>query len=98
MKNIFLFMLSILPLIILINVLIHSKSILIALLCLEILRLRIILIFAISNFSIEAYNVLCLIILLRVGACEARIGLCVLVSITRSTGCDHIMNLSLSKC
>lgn len=98
MKNLFLFLLSLFPLIILLNLFMHNKSILLILLSLEILRLSIILLFTIINFIIETYNIICLIILLRIGACEARIGLCILVSIVRFTGSDYTLSLNLSKC
>lgn len=98
MKNLFLFLLNIFPVIIILNILIHNKRMLLTLLSLEILRLRIILMITINYFVIETYNLISLIILLSIRACEARIGLCILVSIIRFTGADYIMPLSISKC
>uniref|UniRef100_UPI0030DE2471 NADH dehydrogenase subunit 4L n=1 Tax=Haemadipsa hainana TaxID=909595 RepID=UPI0030DE2471 len=98
MKNLLLFLLSMFPLMMLFNVLAHSKSMLLTLLSLEMLMLSVMLLFAMNNFLLEMYNLLCLIILLSVSACEASMGLCILVSMIRSTGTDFMMNLSMSKC
>nr|YP_010180284.1 NADH dehydrogenase subunit 4L [Haemadipsa crenata]QVD39087.1 NADH dehydrogenase subunit 4L [Haemadipsa crenata] len=98
MKSLFIFLLMVLPLMMLLNVLAHNKNMLLILLSLEMMSLSMMLMFSMSNFMLETYNLLCLIILLSISACEASIGLCILVSMIRSSGSDFVMNLSLSKC
>nr|YP_010713464.1 NADH dehydrogenase subunit 4L [Haemadipsa yanyuanensis]WDA96165.1 NADH dehydrogenase subunit 4L [Haemadipsa yanyuanensis] len=98
MNSLFLFLLMVFPLMMMLNVFTHNKSMLLTLLCLEMLSLSVLLVFTLSNFMLENYNMMCLIILLSIGACEASMGLCILVSMVRSTGSDHTMNLSMSKC
>nr|QYK91404.1 NADH dehydrogenase subunit 4L [Haemadipsa tianmushana] len=98
MKNLFLFLLSLFPLMMLLNLFMHNKSMLLMLLSLEMLSLSMILLFTMMNFIIETYNMMCLIILLSIGACEASMGLCILVSMVRFTGSDYTLSLNLSKC
>nr|YP_010381770.1 NADH dehydrogenase subunit 4L [Perotrochus quoyanus]YP_010381783.1 NADH dehydrogenase subunit 4L [Perotrochus charlestonensis]UDL72158.1 NADH dehydrogenase subunit 4L [Perotrochus quoyanus]UDL72171.1 NADH dehydrogenase subunit 4L [Perotrochus charlestonensis] len=73
------------------------KHLLGALLSLEAMTLGLFVgVFSISSmFNVEGY--MCLI-LITLGACEASLGLAVLVSLIRTHGNDYVFNYSLHKC
>nr|YP_009440571.1 NADH dehydrogenase subunit 4L [Erpobdella japonica]ATG87482.1 NADH dehydrogenase subunit 4L [Erpobdella japonica] len=86
------------PLITIMNLLLHHKYLLLTLLSLEAITLTLIFIMNSSymmmgmNFSIVS------ILILTVGACEASLGLTLLVLMSRFYGNDLVKNLSMSKC
>lgn len=75
-----------------------NKHFLITLLALEAITL--ILIILISSISIQTnmINILLRILVLTLGACEASIGLRLLVNISRKTGSDMLKSLSINSC
>ena len=88
----------IIPIITIINLLLHHKYLLLTLLSLEAITLGI-LIFIINTYIIITINFsIVSILILTVGACEARLGLTLLVLISRYYGNDLVKNLRLSKC
>lgn len=96
MPHYLLFLLSII--IIIYTLIIQRKHLLISLLCLEglILTLTPFIVFTMGNFPQN--NTYLFIILLTFGACEASLGLSLLVSITRMFGNDLINLLTRNKC
>jgi NADH-ubiquinone oxidoreductase chain 4L len=86
------------PIIIIVSFLIRQSHLLIALITLEGLILRLVLyvpvILTISGLSVGIASIL----LLTLGACEASLGLALLVIITRFHGSDLINNLTINKC
>ena len=92
---------SIIPLLIIfpiISFLIQKKHLLILLLSLEGVILSLVLILSIISFSLKTINLFTPIFLLAIGACEAALGLSLLVVITRFYGSDLINSLSINKC
>lgn len=81
-----------------ISLLIQRKHLLISLLSLEaiILSLACLIIFSIGR--ITQWDPFLFIIILTFGACEARLGLSLLVVTTRSIGSDIVNSLTSSKC
>ncbi|ESO00308.1 hypothetical protein HELRODRAFT_113318 [Helobdella robusta] len=87
-----------LPIIAITNLIIFKTHFLHILLCLEALTLRILLYL---SFFITLFNTqvpLLRVVILTLGACEARLGLTLLVIIVRLYGNDIIKNISLRKC
>lgn len=80
------------------GLIINRKHLLIALLYLEafILRLVILIPFSISVFSSQ--SIFISIVLLSVGACEASLGLALIVIISRTYGSDLIKSIRINKC
>lgn len=76
-------------------IIIHRQHLLIALLYLELIILSLT-IFSMMILNIK--NLFFILILLTLGACEARMGLALLISISRTFGSDLIKLLSLNKC
>jgi NADH:ubiquinone oxidoreductase subunit K len=76
----------------------NQHHFLIALLSLEGIILRLVLIVPLIISSIEAPNVSIRVILLTFGACEASLGLGLLVLISRSFGNDILNTLTSNKC
>nr|YP_010713431.1 NADH dehydrogenase subunit 4L [Mooreobdella quaternaria]WDA96106.1 NADH dehydrogenase subunit 4L [Mooreobdella quaternaria] len=86
------------PLITMINLLLHNKYLLITLLSLEAITLAT-LIFIMNTYMLANMNYpIVSILILTVGACEASLGLTLLVIMSRSYGNDLIKNLNASKC
>lgn len=82
----------------LIAVLVHRTHVLISLLGLEGAILRIVLVTArIYGGRVSVGAFIC-IILLTFGACEARLGLALLVLITRVSGRDQVRGVAIIKC
>lgn len=88
----------IIPLITTINLLLHHKYLLLTLLSLEAITLGT-LIFILNRYIIIAINfTIVSILILTIGACEASLGLTLLVLISRFYGNDLVKNLRVSKC
>nr|QLY90143.1 NADH dehydrogenase subunit 4L [Erpobdella testacea] len=86
------------PLITAMNLLLHHKYLLITLLSLEAITLGT-LMFIMNTYMMVSMNMpIVSILILTVGACEASLGLTLLVLMSRYYGSDLVKNLSLSKC
>jgi len=94
-----LFMLiQLIPLIILITFIMQQNHLLIALLALEGLTLRMVLtIPLILTINIIPVSISCIVIL-SMGACEASLGLALIVMASRAAGNDLLNGLSINKC
>nr|QMP96485.1 NADH dehydrogenase subunit 4L [Erpobdella octoculata] len=80
------------------NLLLHHKYLLLTLLSLEAITLGT-LIFIMNSYMMMAMNFsIVSILILTVGACEASLGLTLLVLMSRFYGNDLVKNLSMSKC
>ena len=82
-----------LPILTLLTFTISRKHLLIALLSLEATILVITLLLA----CLSPLHILSIITLLTIAACEARVGLAIMVLITRTTGSDTLSTLNLNK-
>jgi len=78
--------------------LIISNNLLISLLILEIIVLRLVFISILYNRFICSDNIITILIILTLGACEASLGLSCLVKISRTYGNDSLNNKSLNIC
>jgi NADH:ubiquinone oxidoreductase subunit K len=77
----------------------QHTHLLIALLCLEGIILSLVLIIpSILSFSNIPSASIYALILLTIGACEAGLGLRLIVNISRSTGSDLMKSVTLNKC
>lgn len=92
------FLVRILPFTALINIVINKSNLLINLLSLEIVMLSLVILVPISIMITERSNDSIRIILLTLGACEASLGLSLLVIISRSHGRDILNTLTSNKC
>lgn len=83
----------------LISFIIQRSHLLIALLCLEGIILVLVLLIPSFLYLANMTNILVFaLIILTMGACEARIGLRILVNISRSHGTDILNSVSSNKC
>lgn len=98
MNNIILSIICILPIIAIINLLFNQIHFLITLLSLEGITLRLVLFVPLILINAEAGNAAITVILLTFGACEASLGLGLIVFISRSYGNDLIKSLTATKC
>ena len=92
------YMILILPAIILVSFLIRQSHLLIALITLEGLILRLVLYVPVILTASYLPVGVARILLLTLGACEASLGLALLVIITRFHGSDLVNNLTINKC
>ena len=76
----------------------QRNSLLITLLCLEAMALSLVLFAALICGTSNQIEIFMSLILLVFAACEAAIGLSILVSITRRYGSDNIKIVTASKC
>ncbi len=98
MSSSLLIIVQLIPVVILIAFLMHQHHLLIALLALEGVTLRLVLALPLAlRANYTSLGVL-RIIILSIGACEARLGLALLVLLARSYGSDIINNLTINKC
>jgi len=81
-----------------ISFIINTSHFLISLLCLEGIILSIVVFFPSVTTVITASIPASALILLTFGACEASLGLRILVKMSRHYGSDTISNLALNKC
>nr|AVW86234.1 NADH dehydrogenase subunit 4L [Pholoe pallida] len=86
------------PLIPILTMILQRKHVLMALLAFEAMILSLTYMLLISTQPLNGNELFLSLILLSFGACEASLGLAVLVAMTRSTGSDRISSSSLSKC
>nr|CVK87300.1 NADH dehydrogenase subunit 4L [Haementeria officinalis] len=87
-----------LPLIAMINLMLYKNYFLHLLLCLEVITLSMLMYLTLNMLMINMNIPLISVIMLTLGACEASLGLSVLVIMVRMYGNDHINNLSMNKC
>ena len=73
----------------------QRRHLLMSLLALEGVILTLVLMLILTSSNLELFYIF---VLVRFGACEARLGLACLVSIIRSYGNDHIKGLTGLKC
>lgn len=76
----------------------NKDHLLISLLSLERFMLRLVIIIPVNFLMSSSESIFFGVILLSIGACEARLGLALIVLISRSFGSDKIKSLSLNKC
>jgi NADH-ubiquinone oxidoreductase chain 4L len=86
---------SLLAIIILIT---NKNHLLISLLALERFILTLVILIPINIISSNIQSIFIRIVLLSIGACEARLGLALIVIISRTYGSDIINTLSINKC
>lgn len=91
-------LITIIPAICTVRVIFHIGSLLMVLLSLEALLLSVIFFLVRTSIIIEIRVPVFSVLILSIRACETRIGLSLLVVISRSYGSDIINLLSLSKC
>lgn len=88
----------ILPIITIINILLHHKSLLLTLLSLEAITLGSLILLINTIIIINSNSPIIRILILTIGACEASLGLTLLVLISRYYGNDLVKSLNISKC
>nr|QWT29501.1 NADH dehydrogenase subunit 4L [Erpobdella sp. JP-2021] len=88
----------IIPLITIMNLLLHHKSLLLTLLSLEAITLGSLMLLMNTMMLMNSNSPIISILMLTIGACEASLGLTLLVLMSRQYGNDLVMSLSLSKC
>lgn len=98
MNNTALTIICLLPIIAITNILLNRTHFLITLLSLEGITLRLVLFVPLILISSNTSNVAIAVILLTFGACEARLGLGLMVSMSRSYGNDILKSLTITKC
>lgn len=76
----------------------NKNHLLISLLALESLMLRLVILIPTNILISNVQSLFFRIVLLSIGACEARLGLALIVIISRTYGSDIIKSLSLRKC
>nr|YP_010713490.1 NADH dehydrogenase subunit 4L [Barbronia yunnanensis]WDA96191.1 NADH dehydrogenase subunit 4L [Barbronia yunnanensis] len=89
---------SIIPLITIINLLLHHKFLLLTLLSLEAITLGSLMLLMNTMMLMNSNNAIISILMLTIGACEASLGLTLLVLMSRQYGNDLVSSLNLSKC
>lgn len=98
MYNSIIILVFLLPLVAILNLISNQTHFLITLLSLEGITLRLVLFVPLTLSVISAPNTSVSVILLTFGACEARIGLSLIVLISRSFGTDILNSLTINKC
>jgi NADH:ubiquinone oxidoreductase subunit K len=81
-----------------IGLIINRKHLLIALLYLEAIILSLVIAIPLLLVSVTSQSIFISIILLSVGACEASLGLAIMVIISRTYGSDLIRSTTINKC
>lgn len=81
-----------------IGLIINRKHLLIALLYLEAFMLRLVILIPLSIIIFSSQSIFISIVLLSIGACEARLGLALIVIISRTYGSDLISSTTINKC
>nr|UCS09546.1 NADH dehydrogenase subunit 4L [Anilany helenae] len=76
----------------------HRTHLLSALLCLEGMMLTIFLALALWPTNLSYSMLMTPLIVLTISACEAAIGLSLMIASARSHGCDHLKTLNLLQC
>ncbi len=98
MINSILIIIILTPIIALLNLITNHSHFLITLLSLEGIILTLVLIIPTTLSAVGAENVATRVILLTFGACEARLGLRLMVLISRKYGSDLLSTLTSNKC
>nr|YP_010448460.1 NADH dehydrogenase subunit 4L [Codonobdella sp. B45A]QWT29622.1 NADH dehydrogenase subunit 4L [Codonobdella sp. IK-2021]UTS56331.1 NADH dehydrogenase subunit 4L [Codonobdella sp. B45A] len=80
------------------NVMIHSYQFLMTLLSLELLTLSMVMFVMLMMMNMMLVTPSMIIIILTMGACEASLGLSLMVLMTRKFGSDKMKSVSLTKC
>nr|YP_010869763.1 NADH dehydrogenase subunit 4L [Dendrobaena veneta]WGU49271.1 NADH dehydrogenase subunit 4L [Dendrobaena veneta] len=91
-------LLTLLPMVAILNLITNQSHFLMTLLSLEGITLSLVLFVPISLSLINISNPMVSVILLTFGACEASIGLSLLVLMSRSYGTDMLSSLTVNKC
>lgn len=98
MYNSIITLIFLLPLVAMLNLITNQSHFLITLLSLEGITLSLVLFVPLSLSVANAPNTSIRVVLLTFGACEARVGLSLIVLISRSFGTDILNSLTISKC
>lgn len=98
MYNSIIILVFLLPVVAMLNLITNQSHFLITLLSLEGITLSLVLFIPISLSVANASNARISVMLLTFGACEARIGLSLIVLISRSFGNDILNSLTINKC
>nr|BDQ43611.1 NADH dehydrogenase subunit 4L [Pithemera bicincta]BDQ43936.1 NADH dehydrogenase subunit 4L [Pithemera bicincta] len=98
MNNMVMTIMCILPFLAMTNMLINQTHFLMTLLSLEGITLSLVLFVPLILMSSHAPNTTMTVILLTFGACEASLGLGLMVSMSRSCGSDMLKSLTSTKC
>nr|DAZ85775.1 TPA_asm: NADH dehydrogenase subunit 4L [Piscicola geometra] len=80
------------------NVMIHSYQFIMTLLSLELLTLMMVMFVMMTMMNMMMIMPSTIIIILTMGACEASLGLSLMVLMTRKFGTDKMKSVSLTKC
>lgn len=87
-----------LPIIAILNLVTQQSRFLIVLISLEILTLNLV-VFTSLSYQLAILNITSIrVVLLTIGACEARFGLTLIVLISRSKGSDMLKPSNINKC
>lgn len=81
-----------------IALIINKNHLLISLLSLEAFILRLVMLIPVTLAACSSESIFTRIILLSIGACEARLGLALIVLISRTYGSDKIQSVTSNKC
>nr|BDQ43975.1 NADH dehydrogenase subunit 4L [Pheretima okutamaensis] len=98
MNNTALAIMCLLPILAMINMLFNQTHFLMTLLSLEGITLSMVLFVPLMLMSCSASNTAMAVTLLTFGACEASLGLGLMVSMSRSYGNDMLKSLTTTKC
>src|SRR6218665_4195182 len=98
MYNSIIILVFLLPLVAILNLISNQAHFLLTLLSLEGIILRLVLFVPLTLSVLSATNTSVSVILLTFGVCEARIGLSLIVLISRSFGTDILNSLTINKC
>nr|YP_010425940.1 NADH dehydrogenase subunit 4L [Amynthas deogyusanensis]USL47910.1 NADH dehydrogenase subunit 4L [Amynthas deogyusanensis] len=98
MNNTALTIMCLLPILAMTNMLFNQSHFLMTLLSLEGITLSLVLFVPLMLMNCSAPNTSMSVILLTFGACEASLGLGLMVSMSRSYGNDMLKSLTLTKC
>nr|BDQ44391.1 NADH dehydrogenase subunit 4L [Amynthas habereri] len=98
MNNTALTIMCLLPILAMINMLFNQSHFLMTLLSLEGITLSLVLFVPLMLMNCTAPNTSMSVILLTFGACEASLGLGLMVSMSRSYGNDMLKSLTTTKC
>lgn len=86
------------PVVAIFNLILNQYHFLMTLLSLECITLSLVLFVPASLSLIESSNISLRILILTLGACEASLGLRLIVIISRSYGTDILKSLTINKC
>lgn len=98
MYNSIIALVFLLPLVAMLNLITNQSHFLMTLLSLEGITLSLVLFVPLSLSVANAPNTSISVVLLTFGACEARVGLSLIVLISRSFGTDILNSLTINKC